>query len=78
VARLTIRVFYSCPLCGLVKTAVDVPARDEEDVRVWMEQTVRLTGEDHARRSPDCHPQRLHDLMITMTGLDRIGGATMQ
>jgi hypothetical protein len=75
---VTIRVRYSCPACGLVSVNVDVPARETEDVVTWMEATVRATGADHNRRSPDCHPARLHDLMIPMTGTDRIGGPTVQ
>lgn len=71
----TLRVLYSCPLCGLTAVPVDVPLRgDDEDVLVWMEQTIRLTGEDHARRSPDCHPEQLHDLQIPIAGTERIGG----
>lgn len=73
---MTITVKYSCPLCGLSRVECDVPARGDEDVVVWMEQTIAVVGRDHARRSPACHPERLHDLMIPMTGVDKVGGPT--
>lgn len=70
----TIRVKYSCHLCGLRNIEVDVPARRTEDVLEWMDGTVRLLGRDHARRSPRCHPTQLKDVMIPMPpGTDRIG-----
>jgi len=70
----TIQVFYSCPLCALRKVAISVPAREGEDVLQWMEATLRLLAADHAQRSPTCHPDQLHDLMIPMTGTARVGG----
>lgn len=75
---MTITCFYSCDLCGLTKTPVEVPARGEEDVRVWMDATIRLISRDHDRRSPDCHPDRLHNLLIPMTGAAKIGGPAVQ
>lgn len=75
---VTIRVRYSCPDCGLKKVVCEVPARGEEDVRIWMEATIASVGADHQRRSPRCHPTQLHDLMIPMTGADRIGGPNIQ
>ena len=76
--KLTITVFYSCPLCATVKAAVTVPARESEDVGEWMENTVRLLGDDHRARSPHCHPAELKNVMIPMSGRDRIGGPVMQ
>lgn len=75
VEPMTITVKYSCHDCGLVKAECVVPARQDEDVVVWMEHTIRLAAQDHARRSPRCHPKQLHDLMIPMPpGTDRVGG----
>jgi len=71
---LTIQVFYSCPQCGLRKVRCNVPARQNEDVLDWMENTIRLLSTDHALRSPWCHPEQLHDLMIPMAGTNRVGG----
>jgi hypothetical protein len=69
-----ITVKYSCHLCGLRGIEVRVPAREVEDVRDWMDATIHLVCADHRRRSPQCHPKELYDLMIPMTGADRIGG----
>jgi len=74
----TIRVRYSCFDCGLRQAECDVRARGDEDVLVWMEATIRQCGEDHHRRSPQCYPTELHDLMIPMTSVDRIGGPKLQ
>ncbi len=71
---LSIRVLYSCPQCGLSRAACLVPARREEDVLTWMDGLIRQLGADHARRSPACHPDQLHDLMIPVMGTDRVGG----
>jgi hypothetical protein len=75
---VTITVMYSCDECALSKVSCLVPAREDEDVTVWMEQTIRLISADHDQRSPGCHPKMLKDLYIPMTGTDRIGGPTLQ
>lgn len=69
---------YSCPLCGVLKAEVDVPARGEEDVIAWMDRTILVLAVDHARRSPDCHPDKLVDVMIPLDGTDRVGGPVLQ
>ena len=74
---LTVEVLYSCDECGLKKIAVPVPARmgDEPNVVVWMETIcVPLLAQDHRRRSPECHPPTLKEIMIPVTGADRVGG----
>jgi len=73
---MTITVKYSCKLCGLDKVDVVVPARGTEDVLTWMDTMGRFLGEDHHRRSPYCTPTKLQDVMIPMTGTDRVGGPT--
>ena len=76
-AGLTIRCFYSCPLCGLKKAAVEVQARGSEDVVAWMDATIRTIAADHRRRSPLCRPVQLHDLMIPIHGSEKIGGPSV-
>jgi len=73
---VTITVLYSCPECGLSRVPCDVPARGDEDVLVWMKQTLAVVSRDHDRRSPHCRPRQLVDLHVPMTSVDRIGGAT--
>jgi len=73
-----IGIVYSCQRCGLELVTCDVPAREDEDVRLWMDRTVRLVWDDHARRSPHCHPDTLSEMRIPMTGADRIGGPAVQ
>jgi hypothetical protein len=75
---MTITVRYSCYDCGLTKVSCVVPAREDEDVLVWMDQTLRRLAADHDQRSPSCHPTMLHDLMIPMSHADRIGGPPLQ
>lgn len=76
---MTITVLYSCPECGLERVPVEVPARGEEGVITWMDNMVIThLGSDHARRSPDCHPERLRDIMIPLTGTEKVGGPSVQ
>jgi hypothetical protein len=74
---MTIMVRYSCPACGLKDVQVDVPARGEEDVIAWMDQTFHAIGADHRQRSPNCRPERLVDVKVPMAGADRIGGPSV-
>ncbi len=74
----TVSIRYSCHLCGIEKAAVDVPARGEEDLEKWMAVMIHALGNDHQKRSPNCHPQSLSDIMIPMTGTDRVGGPVIQ
>lgn len=76
--KLFVEVLYSCPLCGLKDIAVRVPAREEEDVRQWMEATIVHVADDHHFRRPRCRPDSLHDLKIPMIGTDKVGGASRQ
>lgn len=75
---MNITVKYSCADCGLERVSCDVPARGEEDVIVWMEATASLASKDHNRRSPLCRPTTLTELMIPMSGTDRVGGPAIQ
>ncbi len=72
---IKIPVRYSCTLCGTLKQTVQVPAREQhEDLKRWMDKTIRLLGKDHHARSPLCMPKELHDLMIPVDGAEWIGG----
>lgn len=75
---LKIEVLYSCHSCGLNDVKVQVPARTEENVLVWMETTGAYLSADHDKRSPHCHPDTLSNVKIPITGTDRIGGAPVQ
>lgn len=61
----TINIKYSCPKCGILSREVPVTARTNEDVGYWFEEImiVELCN-DHAKHSPNCHPDMLHDIMI--------------
>jgi hypothetical protein len=75
---MTITVMYSCAGCGLEKAAVDVPAREQEDVTVWMARTMLRVSAHHVRVSPSCPAETLSDLMIPIAGADRVGGPSIQ
>lgn len=66
-------VFYSCHDCKLVKVPVQVPERENEDIKTWMDALLHLLAQHHRRVSPYCFPKHLHDLMIPVTGADKIG-----
>jgi hypothetical protein len=77
-ADVTTTIKYSCTLCGLQKVSVVVPARGEEDVLVWMDATGLFLSDDHRKRSPACQTKELQDVMIPMSGTDRVGGPALQ
>ena len=71
----SIAVLYSCPLCALIDVKVSVKAREPaEDVLVWMDNVIATVSNDHAHRSPDCHPDELKNVKIPTAGADYIGG----
>lgn len=75
----TVGVRYSCDLCGIKDREVQVQARGGENVVEWMENTCIIAlANDHARLSPNCRPQTLTNLMIPVSGADKIGGVIKQ
>lgn len=74
---ITIR--YSCHLCRLEKVHCDVPERQEgADISDWMKIVGAHLSDDHARRSPNCHPDSLSDVLIPVSGAQYIGGPAVQ
>ena len=71
---MTITCKYSCKACGLNRVALEVSARQLQSVTVWMEETAQCISADHRRRSPHCHAPTMTELLIPMTGTDRVGG----
>lgn len=69
----TIRVLYSCTVCGLVDVGVVVPERGDEDVVVWINGAVGHVAVDHRARSPQCHAKAV-DLKVPFDGRSKIGG----
>jgi hypothetical protein len=70
----SIVVRYSC-VCGLTAVECRVAARDSnEDIKQWMDRTAASLSVDHNKRSPNCHPTTLKDIMIPIEGADHIGG----
>lgn len=70
---------YSCSTCGLKDIQVRVIARENEEVKEWLNNTVLYyIYPDHLRRSPDCQATSLQDLKIPLTGTDKIGGPIVQ
>ena len=72
----TISVRYSCAACGIAKVSVAVPARQSEDVKDWVEKIMaQAISDDHTVRSPRCTSRTMSEVMIPVSGTDRIGGA---
>lgn len=73
---MTITIMYSCPACNVRNQKLDVPMRESpnDSVLKWMEQTIRLVGEDHQKDHPGCRVRRLRDLTIPITNVEWIGG----
>jgi hypothetical protein len=75
---LTIGVRYSCHACGLSDIEVRVPAREEEDVLVWMDTMGHALKADHRSRSPACRATSAQNVKVPVAGTDRVGGAPVQ
>ena len=72
----TIKIQYSCVMCGIKRQVVEVPARTAEDVVVWMKQIMTpALVRDHEARSPFCHPKTLSEVLIPIEGASQVGGA---
>lgn len=71
---MKVTVLYSCHCCGIRRQEVDVPARGEEDVLVWMKTMGEHLSRDHHMRSPHCRPETLSDVMIPIAGTSKVGG----
>jgi hypothetical protein len=74
---VTVRVLYSCVPCGLSKVACEVPERGPyEDVSDWVGRTLPAAIKaDHSRRSPACQAATISEVLIPMTGVERVGDA---
>lgn len=69
------RVKWTCKACGVRRRVLAVRARTDEDVTVWVRQTVDAVGQAHRQASPACTSKILDELLIQTDGTDRIGGA---
>ncbi len=67
-----IRVRFSCHGCGLTEIEVEVPARGNEDIITWIENTRPFITASHKKHSPHCTTQAC-DLMTTFSAGQRIG-----
>lgn len=75
--RDEIIIKYSCNMCGLKDTELSVPIRGDEDVVVWMESIVgQDIKKDHFIKSPGCPAESVQNLMIPVTGAQKVGGPT--
>lgn len=75
---ITITVKYSCGLCRLEKIELLVPARENESIDQWLQETIQRIADDHAKRSKGCFPDHLKDIMIPVYNENQIGGPELQ
>ena len=74
----TIKIKYSCCLCGILRQEVEVIARTDENVVEWLQGIATpAMMSDHALRSPECHPTKFSEVMIPITGVDKVGGPAL-
>ena len=58
-------ILYSCKSCGIKDRAVQVPARETEDVKVWVELVVGFAiWNDHNECSPGCVITKVSEVKI--------------
>lgn len=61
----TIKVRYTCGLCGIKRMPVDVAERDDDqEVTAWVKRMAIELAADHRKRSPACHPLVFDEIMI--------------
>lgn len=76
---ITITVRYTCGICDVVDAEVPIIARlNEEDLVEWMNKLTLAISQDHARRSPFCHPRKLKHVMIPTQNSGWVGGPPLQ
>ena len=70
---------YSCGECNLHRVEVLVPARPAEmDVTRWVKDVAAYCiYADHCCRSPKCTANTMIEMMIPITGAERIGGPSV-
>lgn len=78
--KVTVECMYSCALCGLKRVKCQVTAREEkEDIVHWVREVAAVElSADHSKRSPDCHPKVLSEVLIPTDGVEYLGGPTIQ
>jgi hypothetical protein len=77
--RAFVTVRYSCSLCGIKDREVKVRARENEDVVQWVKEICMVAvGGDHAAISPSCQATSVENLMIPISGADKVGGVVRQ
>lgn len=77
---MDVELKYTCGLCGLHRVACKaVPRGEDQGVTDWVENVaIAAIIADHKRRSPDCHPRKLDEIMIPVSGVDRVGDVPKQ
>lgn len=72
---MNIDVIYTCGTCNVRDKRVSVKARTTEDVKTWMDATVRILMRDHALCSPFCRAREFATVKIPING-DLVGGSS--
>ena len=75
---MTTEVQYSCNLCGINRATVAVQAREAEPIVDWMRTLTLRLQQDHGQRSPSCRADSLSEVLVPMTGRDKVGGPVIQ
>lgn len=64
-----VTVIYSCSICGLENSRLEMDARKpEEDIGDWMEKLQLSLGMDHNKKSPFCKAGKLSEVKIPIQG----------
>ena len=76
---MMITLKYTCFQCGLYRVEVEAPARTTEDVNEWVENIAAwAVYQDHIKRSPFCISTKRDELMIPISGAEKLGGSVIQ
>jgi hypothetical protein len=63
-----ITVLFSCDMCGLDESPVEVPTRHKAtDIRLWMDIIINKVQKVHLTISPDCKATTIEKLKIPIS-----------
>lgn len=70
----TIELLYTCGTCTVIDRPLTVPVRGEEDVKAWMDATIKLLVIDHQKQTPGCTATSFKMVKIPSDNRTKVGG----
>lgn len=71
---MKIKITYTCAACGIFDRTIDVKAREDEPINLWLDGLAVEIGNDHTRQSPTCLVPTISHVKIPIQGTRKVGG----